>query len=198
MEHEAGVVRHTPRQTLANVRLIVCGDGAIGKTSLLRAVAKTGPFRHEYLQTSEPLVSHFSVPVPDSSPPTAITFIAVDTPGGSVYHQRPGGSGVVHSVTGSARAIALCFDVGSRESLTSAGKCLQRIGLEVKDGIPGVLIGCKGDLRSEGGRAEVGVSEATHMAAQLGLKYFECSALAGEAVAAPFQYLAGELAHGIL
>ena len=197
-QHEVGIVRHVARRTLGNVRLLLCGDAAVGKTSLLRALQKSGPFTHEYRQTSEPLISHCSVPVPAAPAPAAVTFICVDTPGGAVYHQRPGGSGVVQAVAGGARAIALCFDVASRDSLTSAGKCLQRLGLEARDGVPGVLLGCKGDLRSEGGRAEVGVGEAASLAAQLGLKYFECSALTGEGLAAPFEWLAGEIGHGLL
>jgi GTPase SAR1 family protein len=201
-QHEVGVVHHVSRKTLANIRLLVCGDGATGKTSLLRALQRSGPFTHEFQQTSVPIVSHCNLPVPDSSPPSAVTFVCVDTPGGAVFHQRPGGSGVVQAVSGGAQAVALCFDIGSRESLTSAGKCLQRAGVEVRDGMPGVLIGCKGDLRtSEAGgaaRAEVSIGEATHMAAQLGLKYFECSAQTGEGVAAPFSWLAGEIAHGIV
>jgi hypothetical protein len=36
------------------------------------------------------------------------------------------------------------------------------------------------------------------LAAQLGLKYFECSALTGEGLAAPFEWLAGEIGHGLL
>ena len=198
--HEAGIVRHVPRETLANVRLLVCGDGAVGKTSLLRSLAKSGPFTHEYSMTAVPLVSHVSAPVADAAPPAAVTFICVDTPGAAVHHQRPGGSGLVRGVAAGARAIALCFDVANRESLTSAGKCLQRAGAEARDGVPGVLIGCKADLRGEGAGARdvVGVAEAAHMAAQLGLKYFECSALSGAGVAEPFAWLAGEVAHGIL
>jgi GTPase SAR1 family protein len=204
LQHEVGIVRHVARHTLGNVRLLLAGDAAVGKTSLLRALQRSGPYTHEYRQTSEPQVSHCSIPVPtpaEGAPPAAVTFICVDTPGGAVYHQRPGGSGLVAAVAGGARAIALCFDVASRDSLTSAGKCLQRLGLEARDGVPGVLLGCKGDLRGEGGgggRAEVGVGEAASLAAQLGLKYFECSALTGEGVAAPFAWLAGEIAHGLL
>ena len=196
IQHDVGIVKHIARHTVGNFRLVVAGDAAVGKTSLLRCLQKSGPFTHEYRQTSEPSVAHVSVGVPESAPPAAVTFITVDTPGGAVYHQKPGGSALVQGVAGSARAVALCFDIASRDSLTSAAKCLQRLGLEAKDGVPGVLIGCKGDLRCEGGRAEVSVGEATALAAQLGLKYFELSALTGEGVTAPFAWLAGECAHG--
>lgn len=212
--HEVGKVLHVSRQTLGHPRVLLIGDGKVGKTSLARCLSKSGPFIHDYTMTGEPLVTFSSVPVPGMDPPSAVTCILVDTPGSGIYHQRAGvgllkglgggSSAAAASSTAPASssqplAVALCFDIGKRDSLQTAGKLLKSLGLG--QDVIGVLVGCKADLRGGGeggeggGRAECSFTDGTTTASQLGFKYFECSALTGEGVAAPFEWIAGEAAH---
>jgi hypothetical protein len=144
--------------------------------------------------TSEPNVLYTSVPVAGSSdPPLAVTFVLVDCPGNAIFHQRAG-TGLLKGLTSSEPlAVAVCFDIGRRESLQTAAKLLKSIGITQGNTV-GVLLGCKSDYRGEGGwRSECSFSDGTTTASQLGLKYFECSSLTGEGVMDPFAWIAGEL-----
>ena len=189
LQHEAGIVRHVVRHTAATARLLVLGDAGCGKTALLRALSGA-PLDRAYDMTAAPSVTSAAVAVPSSSPPARVLFVCVDCPGGSVFNMRPGGD-VARGLLATAAAVAVCFDVQSRDSLAAAARWLRL----VPPGLPGVLVGCKADLRSAD-RAEVGEGEAGGAAGALGLKFFEASAATGEGVRAPFEWLAGEVAAG--
>lgn len=191
IQHEVGIVRHVVRSTVATERLLVLGEASCGKTALLRALCG-GAAAREYAQTSAPAVSACAVAVPasGSAAAAAVNFILVDVPGGTVFNMRPG-SDLSAGLLAGVAAVAVCFSVDSRESLSAAGKWLRL----APPGVPGVLVGCKADLRGAE-RAVVGGAEAGGAAASLGLHYFEASAHTGEGVRAPFEWLAGEVAAG--
>ena len=189
VQHDVGIVRHIVRTSVASGRLLFLGDAAVGKTALARALSGgAGGFPREYSQTAAPAVSSASVAVPGAAA-ASVNFICVDLPGGTVFNMRPGSDVSRGLLGGGVAAVAVCFSVDSRESLAAAGKWLRL----APPGLPGVLVGCKGDLRGAD-RAAVGPAEAGAAAAALGLHYFECSALSGEGVRAPFEWLAGEVA----
>jgi len=183
--HEVGMVRHAPRSTVASGKLLLLGDGACGKTCLLGRLVHGASAPRDYSQTAVPQVSSASVA---ASATTAVSFVCVDVPGGTCFNMRPGND-LSRGVTGSdVIAVAVCFSVDSRESLMAAGKWLRL----APQGVPGVLVGCKADLRGAE-RAAVGAAEAGQAAAALGLHYFEVSAATGD-VRPPFEWLAGEVA----
>ena len=184
IQHDAGIVRHVVRTTVATGRCLVIGEAAVGKTALLRVLCG-GAFPRDYVQTSAPAVCSVAVPLAASE---SVNFIFVDVPGGTVYNMRPG-SDLSRGLLPGAVAVVVCYAVDSRESLAAAGKWLRL----APPGVPGVLLGCKADLRGAD-RAVVGAAEAGAAAAALGAKCFEASALSGEGVRAPFEWLAGELA----
>jgi GTPase SAR1 family protein len=191
IQHEVGIIHHVVRSTVATERLLILGEASCGKTALLRALCG-GAAPREYAQTSAPAVSACAVAVPASGAAAAasVNFILVDVPGGTVYNMRPG-SDLSRGLLSGVGAVAICFSVDSRESLSAAGKWLRL----APPGVPGVLVGCKADLRGAE-RAVVGGAEAGAMAASLGLHYFEASANSGEGVRAPFEWLAGGVAAG--
>ena len=114
-----------------------------------------------------------------------------DPAGGFTLNNLRPGADLSRTLLPAAAAVAVCFDLQSRDTLAAAQKWLRL----APPSLPGVLLGCKGDLRA-GDRAEVGAAEAGAAAAALGLKYFEVSAASGEGVRAPFEWLAGEIAAG--
>ncbi len=92
------------------------------------------------------------------------------------------------------------FDVTNRQSFTNLKGWIEEckkampartIGKGKKDKqtprLYGVLVAAKNDLRDS---ATVTSEEANQFAVENGLAYFECSALAGTDVEAPFQFLA--------
>ena len=186
IQHDAGIVRHEVRTTVATGRCLVIGEAAVGKTALLRVLCG-GAYPREYAQTSAPAVCSGAVAVPLAAS-ESVNFIFVDVPGGTVYNMRPG-SDLSRALLSGAVAAVVCFSVDSRESLAAAGKWLRL----APPGVPCVLLGCKADLRGAD-RAVVGAAEAGAAAAALGAKFYEASALSGEGVRAPFEWLAGELA----
>lgn len=87
------------------------------------------------------------------------------------------------------------YDVTSSESLQSSNKWLTGVRAQRPSGPPliGCLVGNKSDLRGDTlGRTEVPREDATRMASDLGLAYFECSASANLDVDAPFVHIATE------
>ena len=197
--HAAGVVAHVSYARVSHARLLILGDAGCGKSSLVRAL--TGqPFSPDYDFSTVPACVSLAVaaPVEEGAQPTQVAFAAVDVPGGAIFHHRS-----VPGLWGTAAAVAICFDVSSGESLKSASKWLRRVQ-EAKaaagassEGMPGVLLGLKADTREPAGgeRAEVASSEAVAVAAGLGLRYYELSALRGSAASLqePLTWLAGAL-----
>lgn len=198
--HNAGVVHHVAYARTVHVRLLVLGDAGCGKTSWVRALTGQA-FEVSYDFSTAPTATSIAVAAPQgsASEPTQVSFVLVDVPGSSVFHHR-----TLPGLWGSASAVAVCFDLASAESLKSASKWLRRVQ-EAKaaaggssDALPGVLLGFKADARdvSGGERAEVAHSEAGAVAAGLGLRYYELSALRGPAPALeePLKWLAGAVA----
>ena len=199
--HAAGVVQHVSFARTQHARLLVLGDAGCGKSSWVRAL--TGqPFDVSYDFSTAPAVSSVAVAAPEGGGggggPAQVSFVVVDVPGASVFHHR-----TLPGLWASAAAVAVCFDVASAESLKSASKWLRRVQ-EAKaaagvssDALPGVLLGFKADTRDAAGgeRAEVQPSDAVAVAAGLGLRYYELSALRGAAASLdePLKWLAGAI-----
>lgn len=187
--HEAGVTRHVPRQTLATVRVAVVGDAQVGKTFLCRSLtaASHTASNSAYDMTTTPVATLHAVPLPSSSPPAQVIFILVDFPGAASFNIRP-----PDALLADSGAVALCFDVGVRESLTSAGKWVRRVhearaAARVEGELPVALIGL--NRSNVSGDAAVSAADAGAAAAALNAKCFFVEDSA-ESVAAPFVWLA--------
>jgi hypothetical protein len=192
--HEAGVVRHQPRETVAHVRLALVGDQGVGKSTLLRLLDGAFP-APSYEMTTQPAVSHRVVPLAGAA--AQVSFIIVDCPGAASLNIQ---SKPLEALWGGCGAAAVCFDVASRDSLAGAGKWLRRVQEArvatggAADAIPVALVGLRagaGDARGDGGAA-VGAAEAGAAAAAMGARYFAVDEKPGSA-AAPFAWLAEAL-----
>jgi len=93
-----------------------------------------------------------------------------------------------------AEGVVLVYDVTRVHTLEACGIWYQRV-LEAigSDGLPGVVVANKVDLRE---RLVVNRQQGQQMAASLNMPYFECSALDGYEIDAPFATLAKAL-HGL-
>lgn len=95
----------------------------------------------------------------------------------------------------SASAVIVVYDVTNTESLQSSNKWLTGVRAQRPSGPPliGCMVGNKSDLRGDTlGRSEVPRDEASRVAADLGLAYFESSASGNVDVEAPFVHIATE------
>ena len=189
ISHEAGSIRHVPRQTAATVRVAVVGDAQVGKTFLCRTLTATAHTASlsAYDMTTTPVATLHAVPLPSSSPPAQVILILVDFPGAASFNVRP-----PDSLLADSGAVALCFDVGVRESLTSAGKWLRRVhearaAARVDGALPVALIGL--NRTGATGESAIGAADAGAAAGALGARVFYVGDSA-ESVAAPFIWLA--------
>lgn len=175
-------------------RVIVCGDAAVGKTTLCRYLS-SGEYRDAYVPTGTAFDAFSAlVKLPEGS---AVSLLLLDAPGASVFSTTAGRDSA-QRLWQSGQMLALCFGVDSRSSFVSCAGWLRRYqeskagaatGAAGKLSVPGVLIGLKADAR-EDGRAEVDSAEARSFAAAVGLEYFELSCALGKGCAAPFDKLA--------
>ena len=93
-----------------------------------------------------------------------------------------------------AKGVVLGYDVTRIHTLEACGIWYQRL-LEAlgESSLPGVLVANKVDLRE---RLVVNRQQGQQMAANLNMPYFECSALDGYEIDAPFAALAKALHSG--
>ncbi|KAK9467728.1 P-loop containing nucleoside triphosphate hydrolase protein [Lipomyces arxii] len=161
-------------------KLVIVGDGACGKTSLL-SVFTLGEFPKEHLPTV------FETYVTDCRVDGKSVQLALwDTAGQEEYERlRPLSYSKAH-------VILVGFAVDAPDSLENvAAKWIIEIN-ELCPGIPIILVGLKKDLRHDpratevmrlNSRRFVSTTEAELVARQIGArKYLECSALTGENV----------------
>ncbi|CAK4861893.1 hypothetical protein Ae201684P_010297 [Aphanomyces euteiches] len=176
----------THKSTLVlRCKVVVVGDGAVGKTALLQSFKSNGhDYPKNYIMTSNAELFVKPIPIPESN--VIVELYLFDCPGQSIFNQREFGS--VHFE--GASMIMLVFDVNSKESFKSCTKWYQDVCNPAPNHqLPGVLVGNKVDLK-EGNREAITAREAEDFAEQNNLKYFECSARIGTAVDAPFVHMA--------
>jgi GTPase SAR1 family protein len=116
-----------------------------------------------------------------------------DCAGASIFNQVEMNSQYYES----AAAVAIVFDIGNRESLLSARKWYTAVKTASDSGnkLFGVLIGNKADYRTADtvdNRCEIQYEDGQQMAKELGLAYFETSAMQNNGVEEPFKYIATE------
>jgi len=166
-------------------KLVIVGDGACGKTSLLCSFA-LGEFPKEYQPTIfENYVAEIRL---DGK---AVQLALWDTAGQEEYERlRPLSYAKSH-------VILIAFAIDTPDSLDNVtSKWIEEVRSICGSAIPVLLVGCKADLRpsendpaSSKSRGEyVTRSEAERVAQQIGARaYKECSALAIEGVDEVFE-----------
>ncbi|NWR38644.1 RAB42 protein, partial [Tachuris rubrigastra] len=163
-------------------RVIVLGDAAVGKSSLLRCFAEGPGGGPGGAATPGPTVGvefySRTVPVP---PAGRAKLQLWDTAGQERFRS------ITRSFYRSAAGVLLVFDLTNRASFERVPEWHREA---VGDGDPPafVLVGHKCDLEAE--RA-VSAEEAEHLAASLGMAFVETSARSNLNVDLAFQMLAG-------
>lgn len=158
-------------------KLVIVGDGACGKTSLL-CVFAMGEFPKEYEPTIfENYVAEIRL---DGKP---VQLALWDTAGQEEYERlRPLSYSKAH-------VILIAFSIDTPDSLDNVSvKWIEEVRNICGPQIPVVLVGCKADLRPAGGssadgRQYVTRQKAQAMAQEIGARvYKECSALNNQGV----------------
>jgi small GTP-binding protein len=176
------------------LRCQVCliGDCQVGKTALSSVFHKGKQFPKSYLMTTGVDLAVKSVKIPDTE--SLVELYLFDTAGSPIFAPLRG------SYWTSCFFLMAVFDVTNRDSFVNLkgwiSECKKAMperttGKGKKDKstprLYGVLVAAKNDLRDS---AAVTSEEANQFAVEHGLAYFECSALNGTDVEAPFQFLA--------
>lgn len=184
-------------------KLIIVGDACVGKTALTQVFHSGGPtYPKAYLMTVGAEFCVKQVPIPDSN--IIVELYIFDCAGQSMFNQL----GMNAKYYEDASAVMVVYDVASHDSLKSCGKWLEGVTSTRKASqgqsqssqspIIGVMVGNKKDYRGGSGtsqgdsRAEVSQEDAQRMAGDLGLSFYEASAMANDGVDEPFQYIAQE------
>jgi len=178
---------HPPKRNKEVIRrkLVIVGDGACGKTSLL-SVFTLGYFPKDYVPTVfDNLVTDIRI---DNKP---VQLALWDTAGQEEYERlRPLSYSKAH-------VILIAFSIDQPDSLENvAAKWIEETN-SLCPGIPVILVGLKKDLRedpnaidemSRKGLRFIDTAEGEAVCQQIGAKrYLECSALTGENVDAVFE-----------
>ncbi|XP_064643451.1 rho-related protein racA-like [Lineus longissimus] len=165
---------------MENLKLVVVGDGGVGKSCLLISYT-TESFPREYVPTVFDI--NWANVMFDGKP---VNIALWDTAGQEDYDRlRP----LSYPQTD---VFFVCFSIASRDSFENiAAKWDPEISHNCPH-TPRLLIGCKGDLRDE--RTPVSKLEAEKLAKSLGMEYCECSALTQQGV----KYCFNKAAHAAL
>ena len=167
-------------------KLMVIGEGAVGKTTLVNRYV-TGTFERDYKTT---IGSQFAVKLAHISPPeseyaTGIKIQAWDVAGQARF------KAVRKMYYSGAAGIIIVFDVTRRRSFTELAKWVQEADESVGARVPVLLVGNKTDLPDRA----VPSDEAKRWAEDNGFLYLESSAKTGDGVADMFTVLAEIMWH---
>ncbi|KAJ6239148.1 hypothetical protein M0813_25360 [Anaeramoeba flamelloides] len=154
-----------PKKTNGPIKLVVVGDGAVGKTCALISYT-TNAFPSEYVPT---VFDNYSANVMVDGKP--INLGLWDTAGQEDYDRlRP----LSYPQTD---VFLVCFALDNKSSLENTKSKWKPEITNHCPNTPFILCGCKSDLRKEN-QDHVTTEEGRKMAQELGaMKYVECSAL---------------------
>ena len=162
-------------------KLMVIGEGAVGKTTLVNRYV-TGTFERDYKTT---IGSQFAVKLTHVSPPEAEYAIGIKIQAWDVAGQARF-KAVRKMYYSGAAGIILVFDVTRRRSFTELSKWVQEADESIGIRVPFLCVGNKTDLPDRA----VPADEAKKWAEDNGFLYLESSAKTGEGVADMFTVLA--------
>lgn len=160
-----------------SMKLIVCGDYAVGKTSLIRRLVDDA-FKDNYIATLGVDITKKTIKIDDNF---IVNFLLWDVSGQikqmAPYRKR--------FYTG-ANALFIVFDKTRKESFQNIGTWLQDISSELSEKIPKILVANKNDLIES---FEVSTDEIRNYAEELKIEFIETSAKTGENVLEAFKYI---------
>jgi small GTP-binding protein len=159
-------------------KVIVIGDPAVGKTSLLTKFAKN-QFEEKYLPTVGVNIVKETIELKDTN--ATISLMFWDVAGQPQFYMlhRPYFNG--------ADGMILVFDITRSSTFSNINNWYNSAVKYGLSGIPRILIGNKVDLKDE---RKIILPMAEHLSEKLNAPYFETSALTGETVKEVFQKIA--------
>jgi len=159
-------------------KVIVIGDPAVGKTSLLTKFAKN-QFEEKYLPTVG--VNIVKEPIELKEINATINLMFWDVAGQPQFYMlhRPYFNG--------ADGMLLVFDITRSSTFSNINNWYNSAVKFGLSGIPRILIGNKIDLKDE---RKIILPMAEHLSEKLNAPYFETSALTGETVKEVFEKIA--------
>ena len=180
-KEEEELVFHKPSEMIYNI--IVIGDPAVGKTSLLKKFCAE-KFEYEYIPTVGVNITKQKVTVKnDMGKDTDVTLMVWDIAGQPQFYMlhRPYFNG--------ADGMMLVYDITRSSSFSNINNWWNTAVKYGLSGIPRILIGNKIDLKDE---RKIILPMAEHLSQKLNAPFFETSALAGDNVDLIFHKI-GEL-----
>ncbi|GAH49456.1 unnamed protein product, partial [marine sediment metagenome] len=165
-------------KTDAIYKVIVIGDPAVGKTSLLTKFA-TNQFEEKYLPTIGVSILKEPIELEEKNATVALMFwIIAGQPQFYMLH-RPYYNG--------ADGIVLMFDITRSSTFSNINNWYSSAVKYGLSGVPRILIGNKADLKEE---RKIILPMAEHLSEKLNAPYFETSALTGKNIKVVFQKIA--------
>jgi Ras-related C3 botulinum toxin substrate 1 len=151
---------------MQNIKSVVCGDGAVGKTALLISYT-TNKFPHEYIPT---VFDNYTANIMVDGKPVNLQLW--DTAGQEDFDRlRP----LSYQLTD---IFLLCFSITTPASFENVKSKWHAEISRHAPGTPFILVGTKLDTRTDGSIIE---ARGESLCAELkGLKYVECSSLTQE------------------
>ncbi|MFX0076451.1 MAG: Rab family GTPase [Candidatus Hermodarchaeota archaeon] len=165
-------------KTEAIYKVIVIGDPAVGKTSLLTKFA-TNQFEEKYLPTVGVSILKETIELEDKD--ATVNLMFWDIAGQPQFYMlhRPYFNG--------ADGILLVFDTTRSSTFSNVNNWYSSAVKYGLSGVPRILIGNKIDLKDE---RKIILPMAEHLSEKLNAPYFETSALTGENVKIVFHKIA--------
>jgi small GTP-binding protein len=165
-------------KTDAIYKVIVIGDPAVGKTSLLSKFA-TNQFEEKYLPTVG--VSILKEPIELKDEDAGVTLMFWDIAGQPQFYMlhRPYFNG--------ADGMLLVFDITRSSTFSNINNWYSSAVKYGLSGVPRILIGNKAHLKEQ---KKIILPMAEHLSEKLNAPYFETSNLTGQNVKAVFQKIA--------
>ncbi|ELT89665.1 hypothetical protein CAPTEDRAFT_145181 [Capitella teleta] len=162
---------------MQNLKLVVVGDGGVGKSCLLISYA-TNSFPSEYVPT---VFDNYSSNILVDG--KAVNLGLWDTAGQEDYDRlRP----LSYPLTD---VFLLCYSVDNRDSLENIANKYKAEVDHHCPGTPQILVACKrGELGKKDQSRFVSENEGRRMAKSLGIQFFETSALTQQGVAIAFDH----------
>ena len=178
-KEEEELVFHKPSDMI--YKIIVIGDPAVGKTSLLKTFCAE-KFEYEYIPTVGVNITKEKVTVKDDmGKNTDVSLMIWDIAGQPQFYMlhRPYFNG--------ADGMVLVYDVTRSSSFSNINNWYSTAVKYGLSAIPRILIGNKIDLKDE---RKIILPMAEHLSQKINAPFFETSALTGENVHLIFQKIA--------
>ncbi len=171
-------------RTEAIYKIVVIGDPAVGKTSLLKKYS-SAKFQEKYIPTIGVNIVKKEIGININNKEINVALMLWDLAGQSQFYMlhRPYFNG--------ADGIILVFDVTRTETFSNMNNWFNtavKFGLTAR--VPRLLIGNKIDLKDE---RKIVLPHATHLSKKISAPYFETSALTGDNVQEIFTKIAEQV-----